>query len=121
MTDLDDTLTIVGPPAHTVSAFRMCTEHPRRHCPCHTYGVSYTAMLETSGAGAVAALVAAAHEGGHLADRLTDSVGVLDILTADGDLLADHFIPSEESWQWWVTAAGLRVADVDCPICNPDR
>ena len=119
-THLDDTPVIPGPPAHTVGAFRMCTAHPLRRCPCHTYGVTYTAMLETPGAAAVAALVSAAHKAGHLTDRLTDSVGVLDILDADGDILADHCIPTEESWQWWVTAAELRVADSDCPTCTPD-
>ena len=98
--------------AHTLGAFRTCTQHP-------AHGVTYTAMLETPGPGAVAALVTAARNDGHLTDRLTGSVGVLDILDVDGHLIADHLIPTDTSWQWWVTAAGLRATATDCPTCDP--
>ena len=116
----------IPPAAHTIDAIRYCP-HLSWTSRSHTFQMTYTALLETPGPAAIAAVITSGRRNGHLTDVVIDPapgaqrVGSLYVCAADSSVLADYFIPSEESWQWWVTAAELRLTDIDCPTCSPDH
>lgn len=98
-----------------LGAFRTCG------CP-RQGGTDFTAMLETPGPEAILAVLRTARRDGHLASIHTapSEVAMLDVYDATGDLLIDYVIPTEQSWAWWVSAAGLHATATDCPTCDPD-
>lgn len=92
-----------------------------RACGCGRFETSYTAMLETPGPEAILAVLRTAQRDGHLASVHTapSEVAALGVYDAADDLIIDYLIPTEPSWDWWVTAAGLRATATDCPTCDP--
>ena len=93
--------------AHAISAIRYCP-HLSWTSRSHTFQMTYTAMLETPGSAAIAALINRGRRDGHLTDDgVTDlapgdnGVGSLYVTAADTAVIASYRIPSEESWQWW--------------------
>lgn len=99
----------------SLGAFRGCDAHQRQH------GISFEAVMESAGPGAVAAALEAADRAGMRCtlDDWDDSdhrhcYAVLDICDAEGDIVADRCIPTREVFDWWVALVELRVNASDC-------
>lgn len=99
----------VKPSATTLGAFRCCP---------HDCGMAYRGKLEGEGPEAVTALVKAAARTGNIdtADG-RPSAGTLDVLDAEGDIIQDYSIPTEDAW--WAAAAELVLTATDCRTCDP--
>lgn len=108
----------------TLGAFRGCDAHERQH------GISYQAVMESTGPNAAIAALGAAEKAGMRCkydewddhpDAHRDCYAVLDICDQDGDIVADRCIPTREVFDWWIKTVELRVNSTECPAREDER